>query len=54
MRRQIKEAGEHSHETGGGLLRKLISVQGSGDSPTKDVDNRAKFSDAEIVTHVKG
>lgn len=54
MRRQIKEGGEHSHDNGGGLLRKLISVQGSGDNTTNGVQNRMRFSDAEIVTQVKG
>lgn len=54
MRRQIEEGEEPRHENGGGLLRKLISVQGSGGNTTKGLENRMKFSDAEIMPEVMG
>lgn len=54
MRRQVKEGGEYSHDKEGALLRKLISIQGSGDDATKGVDDRMNFSDTEILTQVKG
>lgn len=53
MRRQIEEGEEPRHENGGGLLRKLISVQGRGGS-TKGLENRMNFSDAEIMPEVMG
>lgn len=54
MRRQIEEGVEPRHENGGAPLRKLISVQGSGDNATKGLSNRMKFSDAEILPEVMG
>ena len=54
MRRQMQEGGEVPHDKGGGVLRKLISVQGGGDGTSKGVDDRMKLSDAEILPQVTG
>jgi len=51
MRRQIKEGGNHKQDDGGGLLRSLVSKHDSG---AGGANNRTAFSDAEIVTQVKG
>eukprot|EP00903_Cladosiphon_okamuranus_P020514 g18832.t1 len=53
MRSQMTEGGEASHENGGALLRKLISVQGGGDS-SKGGDDRMKLPDAEILPQITG
>lgn len=56
MRHQMKEGGGDLSDgnPGGALLRKLVSVKGSGDNTIKGLDNRMTFSDAEILTQVKG
>eukprot|EP00903_Cladosiphon_okamuranus_P007588 g7361.t1 len=53
-RRQMQEGSEISHVNGGGLLRKLVSVEGSGDGTTKGINDRMKFSDKEILKQVMG
>lgn len=52
MRRKIEEGSDDPADgTGGALLRKLLSAEQSGGD---DADNRMAFSDAEMVTQIKG
>ncbi|CAN0228567.1 unnamed protein product [Pylaiella littoralis] len=54
MRCQLKGGGgDLADGTSGSILRKFVSVEGSGES-TKGLSNRMTFSDAEILTHAKG
>lgn len=55
MRCKIKENGSDLPDDGSGaLLRKLVSIEGGSENNIKGLSNRMTFSDAEILTQVKG